>query len=434
MQQATYGDEASLEAALEELAALPPLVTFFEVEALREQLAEAAYGERFLLQGGDCAELFEDCQEDIIKNRLKILLQMSVVLVYGLRMPVVRVGRVAGQYAKPRSSPTETRNGVTLPSFRGDIVNGHPFEEASREPDPRRLIKAYTRSAIILNLVRALGEGGFADVHNAEYWNLDFAQESPFLERYTHIIQHVRDALRFVEAVAPQPIGELHRVDFFTSHEALHLPYEEALTREVPYQEGAYNLSTHFPWIGKRTLSMDSAHVEFMRGIRNPIGIKVGPGLAPSDLVALVKHLDEENEPGRITLISRHGVDNIENLLPPAIQAVRAAGHRVLWVCDPMHGNTETAQHGIKTRRFDNILGELSLAFDIHVSQGSILGGVHFELTGENVTECIGGASGIVEEDLQRAYRSSVDPRLNAEQSLEMALRIVSKHEVLRYQ
>ncbi len=429
LQQVQYSDQAALQSILADLAALPPLVTSFEVEALRKQLADAACGRRFLLQGGDCAERFDDCREEIIKNRLKILLQMSVVLVYGLQKPVVRVGRFAGQYAKPRSEPVETRDGVTLPSYRGDNINGPAFTADARKPDPRRLITAYHSSAIILNLVRALGEGGFADLHNVDFWNLGFAERSPFFGEYRTIIARMRDALRFAETVSQQPIGGLRRVDFFTCHEALHLPYEEALTRSAKYREGMYNLSTHFPWIGQRTLQLDSAHVEYMRGVQNPIGIKVGPDLPPSELVSLIHHLNPANTPGRLTLITRMGIADIERTLPPLVAAVRATGLQVLWCCDPMHGNTERAQGGYKTRRFDNILGELALATDIHQSSGTILGGVHFELTGEDVTECVGGASGINEADLRRAYRSSVDPRLNAEQSLEMALRIVGKHK-----
>ena len=431
LQQVQYADKALLQSVLEEIALMPPLVTSFEIEALREHLAQAACGRRFLLQGGDCAEQFADCQEEIIKNRLKILLQMSVVLAYGLQMPVVRVGRFAGQYAKPRSKSTETREGVTLPAYRGDNINGPAFTARDRMPDPKRLIMAYHCSAVILNLVRSLGEGGFADLHNVDYWDLDFAQRSPLFGEYHAIIERMRGALRFAEAVSQQPIGGRQQVKFFTCHEALHLPYEEALTRPSSYREGMwmYNLATHFPWIGMRTLQHNSAHVAYMRSIRNPIGIKVGPELSPSELASLIHHLNPEEMPGRLTLITRLGVTQIERLLPPMVEAVCATGQQVLWCCDPMHGNTERTKEGYKTRRFDNILGELELAFNIHGSLSTTLGGVHFELTGEDVTECIGGARGIDEADLQRAYHSRVDPRLNAEQSLEMALHIVGKHE-----
>ena len=422
-----YADQGALKSVLEELAMRPPLVTSWEIEALRAQLAEAACGRRFLLQGGDCAEKFEDCRDGIIKNRLKILLQMSVVLIYGLRTPVVRVGRFAGQYAKPRSSPVETRLGVTLPSYRGDNINGQAFTAEARRPDPQRLIKAYQCAAMQLNFVRALGEGGFADLHHVENWNLAFAERSPFFEEYDAIVRTIRDALRFAETVAQGPISGLGRVDLYTSHEALHLAFEQALTRAVPHRDGFYNLSTHFPWIGKRTLQQSGAHVEYMRGIRNPIAAKVGPELSPGELQSLARHLNPSNTPGQLTLVTRFGAHAIERHLPPLIEAIQAAGQQVLWCCDPMHGNTEQADNGYKTRRFDNILSELEMALDIHARAKTILGGVHFELTGEDVTECVGGARGIVEADLSRAYQTSVDPRLNAEQSLEMALRIVHK-------
>ena len=429
LQQPEYPDPEVLDAVLTELATRPPLVTSWEVETLRAQLAEASYGLRFLLQGGDCAERFDECRDDIIKNRLKILLQMSVVLIYGLKTPVVRVGRFAGQYAKPRSAPTETRDGVTLPSYRGDNINAPEFSVEARTPDPWRLLKAYHCSAMMFNFVRALAEGGFADLHHPEYWDLEFAERSPLAGEYHAIIGTIQEALRFAETVAQGPILGLGRVDFYTSHEALHLRYEQALTRTVPRRKGMYNLSTHFPWIGKRTAHLNGAHVEYMRGIRNPIGLKVGPGLPPSELAGLVNFLNPTNEAGRLTLITRFGADRIEADLPALIEAVEATGKTVLWCCDPMHGNTEKTETGFKTRRFDNILAELELAFDIHAGMHTNLGGVHFELTGEDVTECVGGARGLNEADLERAYHSPVDPRLNAEQALEMALRIVRKYK-----
>ncbi len=429
LQQPEYPDPAMFEAVLAELKTRPPLVTSWEIEALRTQLAEASYGKRFLLQGGDCAERFDECRDDVIINRLKILLKMSVVLIYGLKTPVVRVGRFAGQYAKPRSAAMETREGITLPSYRGDNINAPEFSVEARTPNPRRLLKAYHCSAMLLNFVRALADGGFADLHHPEYWNLDFAERSPLASEYHGIIASIHEALRFAETVSQGPIIGLGRVDFYASHEALHLHYEEALTRAVPHREGMYNLSTHFPWIGKRTAHLDGAHVEYMRGIRNPIGLKVGPGLPPSELARLVNYLDPTDEPGRLTLITRFGADHLEADLPPLIEAVTATGKTVLWCCDPMHGNTEMTETGFKTRRFDNILAELERAFDIHEALGTNLGGVHFELTGEDVTECIGGARGLDESDLDRAYQSLVDPRLNAEQALEMALRIVRKYK-----
>lgn len=431
-QQPDWGDSQELETVVSELSTRPPLVTAWEVERLREMLAEAAGGRRFLLQGGDCAELFGECVPDVIANRLKVLLQMSLVLIYGLRMPVVRVGRFAGQYAKPRSADTERRNGRELHSYRGDIVNGPEFAPDERTPDPKRLLDAYFHAAATMNYIRALGDGGFADLHHPELWDLDFVRHDRLRGEYQEIVDSIMEAIHFMEAVSHGPMHEMERVSFFSSHEALLLPWEEALTRESRIPGGAWNLSTHFPWIGMRTADRGGAHVEYMRGISNPIGLKVGPDMSPSDLTGLVRLLDPENVPGRLTLITRLGAGGIERLLPPLVEAVRGAGYRVLWSCDPMHGNTETLDSGLKTRRFDNILGELESAFDIHDASGSILGGVHLELTGENVTECTGGAGGLVEDDLARAYRSQVDPRLNGEQALELAFAVVRKRRSMR--
>ncbi len=429
LQQPEYPDADALAAALKTLSMQPPLVTSWEIESLKEKLAEATYGKRFLLQGGDCAERFDECTARIITSRLKILLQMSLVLNYGLRMPVVRVGRFAGQYAKPRSSPMETLDGKTLPSYRGDIINGIGFTEEERTPDPRRLLEAYSTSALTLNFVRSLVSGGFADLHHPEYWNQGFVHEADLAAEYQHMLDTIRAALMFAESVADGPISGLREASFYTSHEALHLHYEQAFTRTVPRRTGTYNLSTHFPWVGLRTAHLNGAHVEYARGIRNPIGIKVGGSLSPSELQSLIRHLNPEQEPGRLTLITRFGVANIENQLPPLIDAVRATGSPVLWCADPMHGNTETTDNGFKTRHFDNILGELEHAMDIHRAMGTYFGGVHFELTGEDVTECIGGARGLSAEDLDQAYHSLVDPRLNAEQALEMVLLIVHKKQ-----
>jgi 3-deoxy-7-phosphoheptulonate synthase len=423
-----YPDPDALQATLDHLSSLPPLVTSWEVTALKEQLAKAAVGERFLLQGGDCAETFGDCTADVITSRLKIMLQMSLVLTYGLNTRVVRVGRFAGQYAKPRSSPTETRDGETLPSYRGDIVNALAFTPEAREPDPKRLVQAYHSSSATLNLVRALTEGGFADLHHPEYWNIDFMQRSPLAEEYHAIVDAIEDTLSFLETVTDRPVNSLERASFYTSHEALHLPYEQSMTRTVPHQPGFFNLGTHFPWIGKRTGHPDEAHVEYMRGIANPLGLKVGPDMTPSRLKRLIRTLNPNEEPGRLTLITRFGAEHIGDRLPSMIKAVRATGQPVLWCCDPMHGNTEKTASGVKTRRFVTILEELNQAFDIHASEGSHLGGVHFELTGENVTECMGGARGLTENDLERAYKSHVDPRLNYEQSLEVAFSIIRKY------
>jgi 3-deoxy-7-phosphoheptulonate synthase len=426
LQQPQYEDAAELARATGQLAALPPLVTSWEVLSLKQALGEAQEGKRFLLQGGDCAESFADCTSPIISNRLKVLLQMSLVLVHGLKRPVLRVGRFAGQYAKPRSTDTETRDGVTLPSFRGDLVNSPEFTPESRRADPQRLIQAHSHSALTMNFVRALIDGGFADLHHPEYWDLAWVEHSPLAAEYRRMVTAIGDSLRFMETLAG-PIAGFSRVDFFTSHEALLLHYEEALTRQVPRHQGWYNLSTHFPWIGMRTAALDGAHVEYFRGIRNPIAVKVGPSVTPDQLLPLIDALNPEDEPGRLTLIHRMGNAQIGSALPPLLAAVKREGRRVLWVADPMHGNTESTSNGYKTRRFDNIRGELDQAFDIHASAGTRLGGVHLELTGEDVTECMGGARDLNEADLDRAYKSMVDPRLNYEQSLELAMLIVRK-------
>ena len=425
--QPAYRDQAELADVLERLAGSPPLVTSWEIGALQRQLAEASQGNRFILQGGDCAERFDECTTNIIANRLRILLQMSLVLVFGLKTRVVRIGRFAGQHAKPRSSETETRAGVTLPSFRGDIINDAAFTPNAREPDPQRMLKAYSCSAITLNLVRSLVESGFADLHHPEYWDLDFVQDAPLANEYRHLVDLMRETVSYIETVADRPVRSLERASFFISHEALHLTYEEVLTRYVPYQNGTYNLSTHLPWIGARTADHAGAHVEYARGLRNPIGLKVGPLMTPGDLTRLVRMLNPHQEPGRLVLIHRLGTDRIGTLLPPLIEAVKATGTPVVWTSDPMHGNTELTAAGIKTRRFENILDELEQAFDIHLAEGSHLGGVHFELTGENVTECTGGACGLQDADLPQAYMSHVDPRLNYHQALEMAFLIVRK-------
>ncbi len=425
-QQATYPDPEALQLALEQLSVLPPLVTSWEVNTLREQIAEAQAGKRFILQGGDCAESFADCTPPIITNRLKVLLQMSLVLLHGLHQPVTRIGRFAGQYAKPRSSDIESRDGVSLPSFRGDLVNSPEFTTEARTPDPQRLLQGHARSALTINFVRALVDGGFADLHHPEYWDLGWVQHSQLADEFRRLADSIGSSLHFVEAISGRQAGSLRRADFYTSHEALHLPYEQALTREVPRQEGWYNLSTHFPWIGMRTANLDGAHVEFFRGIRNPIGIKIGPGMDTDWLQELIRVLNPENDAGRIVLIHRMGVERIETDLPPLIEAVQALKTPVLWMSDPMHGNTETVANGIKTRRFRKIRGELKKSVRIHRDMGTHLGGMHLELTGENVTECTGGARDLNEEDLSRAYKSSVDPRLNYEQALELAMQLVN--------
>jgi len=428
LQQANYPDPEALDGALRQLADLPPLVTSWEILSLREQIAEAQAGKRFVLQGGDCAESFDECCSPLITNRLKVLLQMSLALVHGLQMPVVRIGRFAGQYAKPRSSDLETRDGVTLPSYRGDLVNAFNFDEASRIPDPQRLLQAHAYSAMTMNFVRSLADGGFADVHHTEYWDLSWLEHSPLASEFHKLTESLGQSLRFMETITGRDVGSLKRVDFFTSHEALHLHYEQAQTRQVPRQWGWFNLGTHFPWIGMRTADLDGAHVEYFRGIRNPLGIKVGPGMDKDWLAALLEKLNPRREAGRIVLIHRMGETKIEQHLPPLIKAVQDTGSPVLWISDPMHGNTESTGDGIKTRRFRKIMAEMDLAFEIHRDNNSRLGGVHLELTGENVTECTGGARDLSDEDLKRDYKSTVDPRLNYEQSLEMAMLIVRKH------
>ena len=428
-QMPVYTDPVRLERALAELSRLPPIVVSWEVEQLKRQLAEAQRGERFLLQGGDCAESFAECQSEQIAKKLKILLQMSLVLLHGMKKPVIRVGRFAGQYAKPRSTDLETRGDVALPSYRGDVVNRPGFTREEREPDPELMLRGYERAALTLNFIRALVDGGFADLHHPEYWDLDFVQHSPLREAYRRIANSIADSLDFFEALSGGQIHEASQVRFFASHEALLLPYEQAQTRFIPRQNRWYNLTTHMPWIGLRTAQPEGAHVEYFRGISNPVAVKVGTAMDAGWLAELVQILNPADEPGRLTFIHRFGASEIESRLPAMIEAVRATGKSVLWVCDPMHGNTETTASGIKTRRFDNILSEVQSAFRVHESLGSVLGGVHFELTGDDVTECTGGARGLADVDLGRAYRSTVDPRLNCEQALELAMIIAGERE-----
>ena len=427
LQIPNYPDQQALDATLDQLHRFPPLVTSWEIETLKTQLAEVALGQRFLLQGGDCAERLDECDPDVITGKLKILLQMSLILVHGSRKRVTRVGRFAGQYAKPRSSDTETRDGVTLPSYRGDIVNRPGFSSDDRIPDPRLLVEGYRNAALTLNFIRSLIDGGFADLHHPEYWHLDFVRHSDESGRYEKIVKDIAESIGFLEAISGRQMGELNRVEFFTSHEGLHLYYEQAQTRHVPRRTGWYNLSTHFPWIGNRTRQLGGAHIEYFRGIENPVGVKIGADIAADDLLRLVEHLNPNNVPGRLTLIHRFGSDSISKHLPALVRKIQQSGQVVVWCCDPMHGNTETVEGGIKTRDFNRILNELESAFEIHAAEGSYLGGVHFELTGENVTECMGGASGITAKDLARDYRSQVDPRLNYEQALEMAMLIAHR-------
>jgi 3-deoxy-7-phosphoheptulonate synthase len=425
-QQPVYRDAAALERVVAEMSRLPPTVVSWEIDDLKRQIADAQAGRRFLLQGGDCAETFADCESGQIARKLKILLQMSLVLLHGLKKPVIRVGRFAGQYAKPRSEDTETRNGVTLPSYRGDLVNRPGFTAADREPDPELLLRGYERAALTLNFIRALVDGGFADLHHPEYWDLGFVHHSPWRDQYRQIVTSISDSLDFFEAISGSRVHEASRAPFYASHEALHLHYEQAQTRYIERQGKWYNLSTHMPWIGMRTASLDGAHVEFCRGISNPVGVKVGPSMDAEWVQGLCKVLNPQRAPGRLVLIHRMGAKQVAARLPPLIEAVHATGIPVLWVCDPMHGNTESTSSGVKTRRFDTIVAELDAAFRIHHEVGSYLGGVHFELTGEEVTECTGGARGLADGDLARAYRTQVDPRLNYEQALELAMQIAA--------
>lgn len=426
-QQPFYNNQGDLDTVVSDLSERPPLVTSWEVERLKSQLALAASGKAFLLQGGDCNESFQACRADPIAKKLKVLLQMSLVLVYGMNKPVIRVGRIAGQYAKPRSSNTETRDGITLPSYRGDCVNRNPFTAEDRKNRPELLLEAYSRSAQTLNYLRALAEGGFADIHHPENWELDFVTQSENSQQYHQIVSGISNSLRFIETIGGVANADLSRVDFYTSHEALLLPYEQALTRQAISGRGWYNLGTHYPWIGDRTRSLDGAHIEYFRGIENPIGIKVGPTASPKELIDLIETLNPNRQPGRLTLICRFGAEQIRDCLPPLVHAVQKFKHPVLWSIDPMHGNTMTTEHGIKTRHFDQILSEVRDSFLIHQQQGTTVGGIHLELTGHDVTECIGGTGGLQSTDLERAYESNVDPRLNYEQAMEIAFLIAGQ-------
>jgi 3-deoxy-7-phosphoheptulonate synthase len=426
-QQPVYADQTALSEVLKQLSHLPPLVTSWEVDHLKHELAIAQEGKAWLLQGGDCAESFDDCQSEPIASKLKVLLQMSLAILFGSRCKIVRVGRMAGQYAKPRSSDVETRDGLTLPCYRGDLINRFEFANEARQANPQFLLRGYERSALTLNFVRALSEGGFADLHHPENWKLLFVSETEGAKRYQRLVASLMDALRLMETISSTASSDFRRVDFFTSHEALHLDYETALTRASVRGVGHYNLGTHLPWIGDRTRKVDGAHVEYARGIRNPIAVKVGASIGIDELLELITKLNPENEPGRLTLIHRMGHSKIAKLLPPIVESVHRLGHRVLWVCDPMHGNTIGTAGGRKTRQFDDIVSELRSAFHIHKSIGSRLGGVHLELTGENVTECTGGSRGLTESDLESDYRSIVDPRLNYEQAMEVAFAIAEE-------
>jgi len=426
LQMPDYPDPAALASAEQRLAAYPPLVFAGEARDLMAQLARAAEGKAFLLQGGDCAESFAEFKADNIRDTFKVLLQMTVVLMYGAGLPVVKVGRLAGQFAKPRSAPTEEQGGVSLPAYRGDIVNRMEFEPAARRPDPERMIEAYFRAASTLNLLRAFALGGYADLHKVHKWNLAFVKDSPAGARYETLAGNIDAALIFMEAcgITAESVPQVKEASFFTSHEALLLPYEQALTRQDSLTGDWYDCSAHMLWIGDRTRQPDGAHAEFLRGVHNPLGLKCGPSLKVDDLLRLIDALNPANLPGRLTLIARMGADQVEKALPPLVRAVKREGRKVVWSCDPMHGNTVKAANGYKTRAFDRILREVRGFFAVHRAEGSYAGGVHFEMTGQDVTECIGGAREVTESDLSARYHTHCDPRLNGGQALELAFLI----------
>ena len=423
MQQPQYDNPALLDEVLGEVRKLPPLVFVGEVDRLKQQLAAAGRGEYFVLQGGDCAERFQDCNKEAITSKLKILLQMSVVLCYGLRKPVVRIGRIAGQYAKPRSQDTEIVDGQEIPVYRGDIVNSFEANLEARRPDPKRIKRAYLLAAATLNYVRALTKGGFADLHQPQNWDLSFVNKVPQRTDYERIVSNIRDAIVFMEALGNRE-ESLRSVEFYTSHEGLLLPLEAALTQFIPEQNAWYNLGAHMLWIGDRTRQLDGAHIEYFRGIANPIGLKVGPTSDPKEILEICQTLNPKQEEGKITLISRYGQGKVKQHLPGLIQAVKATGIPVVWSVDPMHGNGIKTQGGTKTRDFGAILGEVEESFEVHKQLNNPLGGIHFELTGQDVSECIGGAAGITPDQLDRNYETYCDPRLNYSQSLEMAFLI----------
>ena len=428
LQMPQYPDSEHLNNVEREIASFPPLVFVGEAQRLKSSLAKVAKGEGFLLQGGDCAESFAEFSPNNIRDTFRVLLQMAVVLTFGGGLPVVKVGRLAGQFAKPRSSNVEKQGDIELPSYRGDIVNSIDFDEIGRRPDPDRLLKAYNQSASTLNLLRAFAQGGFANLEEIHRWTLGFVSNSPQGERYKELAGRLDEALRFMKAcgLTAESIQQLRETDFYTSHESLLLGYEEAMTRQdtITDDGGWYSTSAHMIWIGDRTRQPDGAHVEYMRGINNPIGLKCGPSLDPEELIGLIEKLNPDNDPGRLTLICRMGSENVQEKLGPLIRAVEREGKAVVWSCDPMHGNTITSSNGYKTRPFDRILSEVRGFFDVHNTEGTYAGGVHFEMTGQDVTECLGGAQAISEVSLADRYHTHCDPRLNASQALELAFLI----------
>lgn len=426
LQQPTYPNKDELNKVLDELKNYPPLVFAGEARSLKNQLANVANGEAFLLQGGDCAESFSEFQASNIRDTFKALLQMAVVMTYAGGLPVVKVGRLGGQFAKPRSSDTETVDGVTLDSYRGDIINGVDFTKEARTPDPQRMIKAYNQSAATMNLLRAFATGGLADLHQVHRWNLDFAHKTEVNQKFEQLAEEIETSLKFMEAcgVNSKTYRTLRETDIYTSHEALLLPYEEAFTRKDSLTGEWYDTSAHMVWVGDRTRGYDDAHIEYLRGIKNPIGLKAGPTMDPDDLVRLAERLNPENEAGRLNIIVRMGADKVGEGMPKLIRAIEREGMKVVWSCDPMHGNTIKSSNNFKTRPVDAILTEMKQFFQVHKAEGTFAGGVHLEMTGKNVTECIGGSFTVSEEDLSSRYHTHCDPRLNADQALELAFLI----------
>ncbi|EIM63823.1 class II 3-deoxy-7-phosphoheptulonate synthase [Desulfobacter postgatei] len=425
LQQPNWPDQTALEKVTKDLALLPPLVFAGEIRTLKDLLAKASKGEAFLLQGGDCSEDFSQITAPIIRETMKVLLQMAVVMAYAGGKPAIKVGRIAGQFAKPRSSDTETVNGVELPSYRGDMVNKSEFSINARTPNPKYMLKGYYLAASTLNLLRAFTRGGFAALHRVQAWNQEFVAQSPMGRSYDRLAKQIDQAIKFMNTIGiTTDIPQINQTQIFTSHEALLLPYEEALTRIDSTTGDWYDCSAHMLWIGERTRQVDGAHVEFLRGVLNPIGVKIGPDYDIENIKQLIQILNPENEPGRLTLITRMGCDVIEKKLPPLLRETRKEGYHIVWNCDPMHANTYTSESGHKTRDFNDILKEITRFFEIHWAEGTIPGGVHLEMTGKNVTECVGGARNIVSEELHNRYDTTCDPRLNAEQSLEVAFQI----------
>ena len=428
-QMPTYPSQTALEEAERELSSLPPLVFAGEARNLKASLAEVAQGGAFLLQGGDCAESFAEFGANKIRDTFRVLLQMAVTLTYGGSLPVVKIGRIAGQFAKPRSSDMETQGDVTLPSYRGDNINSIAFTKDARIPDPQRLVQAYHQASATLNLLRAFANGGYADLNRVHAWNLEFVKDSPLGARYADLAARIDEALRFVAAcgITSESVPALRAVNFYTSHEALHLNYEEAMTRQDSLTGDWYDTSAHFLWVGARTHQEDGAQIEFVRGIKNPLGLKVSPAVSADELLRLIDVLNPDNEPGRLTLISRMGAEDVEDKLAPLLRAVKSEGRSVVWSCDPMHGNTVKSESGYKTRHFDAVLKEVQGFFAAHATEGTHPGGVHFEMTGNDVTECVGGADDIKDEDLSSRYHTACDPRLNANQALELAFLVADE-------